>query len=70
MTRHLKPATKHDMTVGGAGLGSQAINAGLVGELHLFLAPIVIGGGKSALPHGVRSDLGSLLLTGSGVLAS
>ena len=45
------------MTVGGADLAGQAIKAGLVDELQLFLVPIVVGGGKQALPSGVRSDL-------------
>ena len=31
--------------------------AGLVDEFHLFLAPIVVGGGKKALPDGVRLKL-------------
>jgi dihydrofolate reductase len=53
----LKSATEHDMTVGGAGLAGQAIKAGLVDELQLFLVPVIVGGGKRALPNGVRSDL-------------
>ncbi len=57
MVRQLKSATRHDMTVGGADLAGQAITAGLVDELQLFLVPIVVGGGKRALPNGVRSDL-------------
>jgi dihydrofolate reductase len=57
MVRHLKSATEHDMTVGGANLAGQAIKAGLVDELQLFLVPIVVGGGKRALPNGVRPDL-------------
>jgi dihydrofolate reductase len=31
--------------------------AGLADELQLFLVPVVVGGGKRALPDGVRSDL-------------
>jgi dihydrofolate reductase len=57
MIRQLKSATQHDMTVGGADLAGQAIKAGLVDELQLFLAPIVVGGGKRALPNGVCTDL-------------
>jgi dihydrofolate reductase len=57
MVRHLKPATGQDMTVGGADLAGQAITAGLVDELQLFLVPAIVGGGKRALPRGVRSDL-------------
>jgi dihydrofolate reductase len=57
MVRQLKSAAEHDMTVGGADLAGQAITAGLVDELHLFLVPVVVGGGKRALPDGVRTDL-------------
>ena len=55
--RHLKAATEDDMTVGGADLAGQAITAGLVDELQLFLVPVVVGGGKRSLPDGVRPDL-------------
>jgi dihydrofolate reductase len=57
MVRQLKSAAEHDMTVGGADLAGQAIKAGLVDELQLFLVPVFVGGGKRALPDGVRSDL-------------
>jgi dihydrofolate reductase len=57
MVQQLKLATEHDMTVGGADLAGQAIRAGLVDELQLFLVPVLVGGGKRALPRGVRSDL-------------
>jgi|ERR1022692_133923 dihydrofolate reductase len=57
MIRQLKSATGHDMTVGGADLAGQAIRSGLVDELQLFLVPLILGGGKRALPSNVRSDL-------------
>jgi dihydrofolate reductase len=57
MIRQLKSATNHDMTVGGADLAGQAINAGLVDELQLFLVPIIVGGGKRALPNRAHCDL-------------
>jgi dihydrofolate reductase len=57
MVTELKSASEHDMTVGGAGLAGQALMAGLVDELQLFLVPIVVGGGKPALSHGVRAEL-------------
>jgi dihydrofolate reductase len=57
MVRALKSATVQDMTVGGPDLAGQAIKAGLVDELQLFLVPVAVGGGKRALPHGVRSEL-------------
>ena len=42
---------------GGPGLAAAAIAAGLVDELHLFLTPVVVGGGTAALPDGVRVEL-------------
>jgi dihydrofolate reductase len=57
MIRQLKSAIGHDMTVGGADLAGQAITAGLVNEVQLFLVPIIVGGGKPALPSGLRSEL-------------
>jgi dihydrofolate reductase len=55
--RQLKATVGRDMTVGGPDLAAQAIKAGLVDELHLFLAPIVVGGGKHSLPDSVRVKL-------------
>jgi dihydrofolate reductase len=55
--RQLKAAASHDLTVGGPALAAHAFRAGLVDELHLFLAPIVIGGGKQSLPDDVCLDL-------------
>jgi dihydrofolate reductase len=57
MVRQLKSAAGHDMAVGGADLAGQAIQAGLVDELQLLLVPVMVGGGKRALPGGVRLDL-------------
>jgi dihydrofolate reductase len=53
----LKETAESDITIGGAELAGQAIAAGLVDELHLFLVPIVVGGGKPALPGNVRAQL-------------
>jgi dihydrofolate reductase len=53
----LKESSARDITVGGASLAGQAIAAGLVDECHLFLSPIVVGGGKRALPDKVRAQL-------------
>jgi dihydrofolate reductase len=55
--RAMKAAADRDITVGGAELAGQALAAGLVDECHLFLSPIVVGGGTPALPDGVRVDL-------------
>jgi dihydrofolate reductase len=50
--RQLKAERTADLTIGGAGLAAQAIEAGLVDELQLFFAPVLVGGGKRALPAG------------------
>jgi dihydrofolate reductase len=56
--RQLKETAARDLTVGGADLAGQAIEAGLVDEYHLFLAPVVVGGGKRSLPdRNVRVNL-------------
>ena len=55
--RALKASSGRDLSIGGAQLGGAAIAAGLVDECHLFLSPIVVGGGKRALPDGVRVQL-------------
>jgi dihydrofolate reductase len=55
--RELKGSAVADITVGGAHLAGQAIRAGLVDELHLFLVPVMVGAGKAALPSDVRLDL-------------
>ena len=44
----LKGASRADITVGGAELAAQAIAAGLVDEVHVFLTPVIVGGGKPA----------------------
>ncbi len=55
--RHLKASAERDIEVGGPTLAATAIRAGLVDELHLFLTPIVVGGGTAALPSDVRVPL-------------
>jgi dihydrofolate reductase len=55
--RRLKQSSGADIAIGGAELAGQAIGAGLVDECHLLLCPIVVGGGKRALPENVRAQL-------------
>ena len=55
--RQLKAASDSDLSIGGPGLAAHAIEAGLVDEYHLFLAPVVVGGGTQALPDGLRLSL-------------
>jgi dihydrofolate reductase len=55
--RELKATSERDLLIGGPELAGEAIRAGLVDEYHLLLAPVLVGGGKRALPDGVRVDL-------------
>jgi riboflavin biosynthesis pyrimidine reductase len=55
--RQMKAAADRDISVGGPTLAAQAIRAGLVDEILLFLTPIVVGGGTRALPDDVRLPL-------------
>ncbi len=55
--RRMKTSAERDISVGGPDLAAQAIRAGLVDECHLFVAPIVVGGGTPSLPDGVRLKL-------------
>jgi dihydrofolate reductase len=58
--RRMKAQDTRDLTVGGADVAAQAMAAGLVDECHLFLWPVVLGGGKRALPEHARVDLALL----------
>jgi riboflavin biosynthesis pyrimidine reductase len=55
--RRMKAEARRDLSVGGPGLAAEAFRAGLVDEVHLLLAPVVVGGGNRALPDKVRVDL-------------
>jgi dihydrofolate reductase len=55
--RELKATADRDLVVGGPELAAQAFAAGLVDECHLFLAPVIVGGGKRSLPDHVRLQL-------------
>ena len=55
--RQMKARAGRSIIVGGPELAAQAIKAGLVDEWHLFVAPIVVGGGKQSLPNNIRLKL-------------
>jgi riboflavin biosynthesis pyrimidine reductase len=58
--REMKASTGRDISVGGPDLAAQAIKTGLVDDHHLFVAPIVVGGGKRSLPNSARLKLALL----------
>ncbi len=53
----MKAAADRDLSIGGANLAAHAFRAGLVDEVHLFVSPVVVGGGKRLLPDKVRLSL-------------
>jgi dihydrofolate reductase len=55
--RQMKASAGRDITVGGPVLAAEAIRAGLVDEIHLIICPVLVGGGKKALPGDVRLRL-------------
>ncbi|MGH2515144.1 MAG: dihydrofolate reductase family protein [Ktedonobacterales bacterium] len=55
--RQMKARAEHDISMGGPELAAQAIKAGLVDECHLFVTPVVVGGGKPFLPTHIRLKL-------------
>ena len=55
--RQLKGAAERDITVGGSTLAALATKAGLVDECHLFVMPVMVGGGNQSLPSNVRLKL-------------
>jgi dihydrofolate reductase len=58
--REMKASAGSDLSIGGAELAAHAFRAGLVNECHLFLNPIIVGGGKRALPSNARTRLALL----------
>jgi dihydrofolate reductase len=65
LERHLDPSAVHDLKaaasrdllVGGPNLAAQALAAGLVDEVQLFVWPLILGGRKPALPTDMRAGL-------------
>jgi dihydrofolate reductase len=55
--RRLKDEATAPLSIGGPELASHALAAGLVDEIRLILAPVIVGDGNAALPPGVRLTL-------------
>jgi dihydrofolate reductase len=55
--RDMKRSATGDLTVGGANLAASAFKGELVDELQLLIHPVVVGGGKPALPREQRAEL-------------
>lgn len=50
--RTMKNAAEHDLVIGGADIAVDAFRNGVVDECHLFVVPVVVGGGKRASGRG------------------
>ena len=57
VVRQLKASAERDMTIGGPGLAAYALRAGLVDECHVFVTPILVGGGTRVFPDHIRTEL-------------
>jgi dihydrofolate reductase len=55
--RALKAAAGAPLGIGGPTLAGQALAAGLVDEVQFFVNPVLVGGGLSTWPTGVRAEL-------------
>jgi dihydrofolate reductase len=55
--RRMKETSERDLLIGGPELAAHAFAAGLVDDVHLFLSPVLVGGGTRALPDDVRLEL-------------
>lgn len=55
--QQLKKTAQQDILIGGPELAAHAFRSGLIDECHLFLVPIIVGGGKPSLPDAVRLEL-------------
>lgn len=55
--RKLKRESERDISIGGAGIAGRALEADLVDECHLFVNPVIVGGGKPAFRPALRRNL-------------
>jgi dihydrofolate reductase len=55
--RDLKASATRDISIGGPNLAAYAFEAGLVDQIYLFIAPVIVGGGKRGLPDDVTLRL-------------
>ncbi len=50
VVRRMKASAARDIGIGGPELAGQALAAGIVDEIQLFLTPVLVGVGKHSLP--------------------
>lgn len=57
MVRNMKASAKRDLGISGATVAGAAWRAGLIDECQIYVAPMLVGGGKRMFPDGVRQAL-------------
>ncbi len=57
LVRQIKADADHDLNISGAQLAASAWHAGLIDECHVFVAPMLVGGGKRMFPDDLREPL-------------
>ncbi|MBV8363147.1 MAG: dihydrofolate reductase family protein [Candidatus Eremiobacteraeota bacterium] len=55
--QELKRGSPHDVAIAGAELAGVALRADLLDECHLFMHPVIVGGGKALLRTDSRRKL-------------
>lgn len=55
--QRMKDTADRELAIGGPDIARPAFAAGLIDDIHLFVQPLVVGGGKPGLPRGPRFDL-------------
>lgn len=55
--RQLKINAERNITIQGPEIAAQALRAGLVDEIQIFVLPVIVGGGKQFFPDGLRLNL-------------
>jgi len=66
--QRLKAGDGGDMEVGGATLARALLEAGLVDEVHAYVCPVTLGGGKPILPRGIALEPLGVKTFASGVV--
>ncbi len=53
----LKAGVDHDISIDGPHIAEYALRAGLIDEIHAFVAPVIVGAGNAFYPNNMRIDL-------------
>lgn len=57
LVREIKAEAGRDLNVSGANVAASAWHAGLIDECHVFVAPMLVGGGKRMFSDDLRQPL-------------